>query len=77
MEKDIIKQAVKEVLDEEIKPFFVDRERHYIHHQFIEELISISSILKGTVCGTIAKTLTATVFALLVLGIILWGKRYF
>lgn len=33
---DAIKQAVKDAMKEEMKAFYIDREEHYQHHQFIK-----------------------------------------
>jgi len=72
---DELKAAIKEVLSDEIKPFYVDRETHYNHHRFINELIEWSGKIKGTICGTLAKAITTGIIALIVLGFIMWGQK--
>jgi hypothetical protein len=77
MQKELIKQAVKEALQEEIKPFYVDREIHYQHHEFIGELIQWSNKIKTTAIGTIVRTLIWGLIGLIILGFIFWGKGHF
>lgn len=77
MEKQELKDALKEVLDEEIKPFYVDREIHYQHHQFIDGLIEWSSKFKNSFFSTIAKGFAIVIFSLMLLGFIFWGKGHF
>lgn len=77
MDKDEIKNALKEVLDEEIKPFYVDREIHYQHHEFVRELMDWSSKFKNSFFSTIAKGFAIVIFVLMLLGFIFWGKGHF
>lgn len=75
MEKEKLKEAMREVLQEEIKPFYIDRETHYNHHQFINELIDWSGKIKGTICKTLTTAITTGIIGLIVLGFILWGRK--
>lgn len=36
-QKDEIKEALREVMQEELKQFYVDRETHYLHHKFLKD----------------------------------------
>ena len=75
--RDEIKSAVKEALREEIEPLYVDRETHYIHHQFIQGTIEWMEEAKGTVWGAFLKILVWAVLVMLVGGFIWWGRGQF
>jgi len=75
MGQDEIKQAMREVMREEMEAFYIDREEHYQHHQFIKNL---KSGVEG--CQSIIGKVTLTAFiggiiAVLVIGIAGWIKK--
>lgn len=72
--KEIIKAAVVEALQEEIKPFYIERETHYQDHLFIKEAREWLDNIKSTMWKTIAKAVVAGLIGLLILGFIFWGK---
>ncbi|HLC19122.1 MAG TPA: hypothetical protein VJM57_08945 [Thermodesulfobacteriota bacterium] len=72
-----IKAAVKEALREEIAPLYVDRETHYIHHQFIQSMIEWMDDAKGTVWGAFLKVAVYTLLLMLIGGFIWWGRGHF
>ena len=73
-DKDIIKEAVKEALADEIKRFYVDREQHYQDHLFIKDFRDWCQGIKSTIWKTLAKIVVTIVIGLIVLGFILWGR---
>lgn len=75
MEFDQIKAAVKEVMDERMKEFYIEREKHYQHHQFLEGFIAWTSSIKSTVLKTIVGLVVTALIGLVVLGFAVWGKR--
>ncbi|MDP2167978.1 MAG: hypothetical protein Q8J64_06580 [Thermodesulfovibrionales bacterium] len=72
-----MKAAVREAMDEKLGEFFVAREEHYQHHQFVKELIHWTETAKGTACSTISRGLVVVFFSLVILGFIFWGKGHF
>jgi len=72
-----IKEAVKEALREEIEPLYVDREVHYQHHQFIQDLIDWMEDCKGTFRSTVVRALVWGLLSLLVFGFIFFGREHF
>lgn len=67
-DKEIIKQAVKEAFKEEMKQFYVDREIHYQHHQFIADWIEWTKQCKSTVLKTALTVFMAAALGLMALG---------
>ena len=70
-----IKSAVKDAIDDRLGEFFIEREKHYQHHQFIESVIGLSNKIKGTACKAVTNLLIAALFALLLFGVVLWGRH--
>lgn len=77
MEKEAIKEAVKEALNEKLGEFYVDRETHYKHHEFIDGLLKWTNSAKSEICKTLARGVVIVIFFLLVLGFALWGSHNF
>ena len=75
--KEEIKAIFKEVLDEKMTEFWVDREVHYQHHEFLSSLIKWVENTKHTIFGTIVKTFVIGIIGLILLGFIFWGKGHF
>ena len=78
-EKHEIKQAIKEAFDEEIKPFYVDREEHYQDHMFIKELRGFLDNIKNTTVKVAVKTVVVAIIGACLIGFIcfIWSKEYF
>ena len=70
MEREAIKEAVKEALGEELKSFYVDRETHYKHHEFIEEWIGWTKQCKSVVLKTLMSGFLMALLGLIALGFI-------
>jgi hypothetical protein len=70
MEKELIKQAVKEAFKEELQQFYIDRETHYQHHQFIADWIESVKQCKSVVLKTIYTIIVVGALGLLALGFI-------
>ena len=68
MGKEMIKAAVREVIEEKKSEFFIDREAHYEHHQFIAGWMEWSDKIKSTTIKTIVHATVYSILALLVLG---------
>ncbi len=84
-DKDLVKEAIKEAFDEEIKPLYIEREQHYMDHKKIQNL-EYSDVLflkewrewfgkiKSTTTNTIIKVLVTFAIGLIILGIGVWVK---
>lgn len=75
MEFDQIKAAVKEVMDERMKEFYIDRETHYQDHQFLKGLREWTASIRSTTIRTIISLFVTALIGFLVLGFVVWGKR--
>lgn len=76
MEKEELKDAIKEVLHAEIKPFYIEREMHYQDHQFIKEVREFIGSIKSTTSRTVVGIVVTALIGLVVLGFILWSKKH-
>ena len=70
MTRSEIKEAVAEAIDEKLSQFWVDRELHFEHHQFIDRWIKWSDEASKTVWRTIIKAVIITVLGLIALGVL-------
>jgi len=68
MERDAIKEAVKEALGEELKAFYIDRETHYQHHKFIADMVKLSEQCKNVVIKTLVGALVLGALGLMIVG---------
>lgn len=71
----IVKDAVREEMDMEIKPFYVDRERHYIDHQFLQNLQTWMDGITSTVWRTVVKSVVTGFIILLLFGFGIWIRK--
>ena len=71
MTKEELKSAVIEAIDEKLSPFWVERELHYKHHEFIDKWMKWSDDMSKTIWHTIIKTIVLGALGLLVLGALL------
>lgn len=76
-EYELIKKAVADAMTEQMKDFYVDRETHYQHHEFIDGMMEWSRSWKSTCMRAIANALVMGVIGLLLLGYIAWGGKMF
>jgi len=70
MEREAIKEAVREALGEELNAFYVDREIHYQHHEFLQSWITWSQQCKSVIMKTVMSGLVMTLLGLIALGFI-------
>ncbi len=73
MEREAIKEAVKEALGEELKSFYVDRETHYNHHEFLKGWIEWTQQCKSVAVRTLVTLFIGSAFGLMALGF--WMKQ--
>ena len=74
-ELDIIKTAVRDVMQEEMKAFYIDREEHYQHHQFIKGLKTGIEGCQSLVGRITLITIIGGIATVLVLGVVAWIKK--
>ena len=60
-----IKTAVSEAIDEKVKDFYIDREKHWRHHEALEEFIDFWKTTKKTAWRTFIVTAVSGVVGLL------------
>ena len=53
IEKEEFRSIVQEVFDSKMKDFYVEREQHYLDHQFICGVRAFSDRVKGQACKTV------------------------
>lgn len=75
MEIGQIKEAVKEVLEERLHAFYVERETHYQDHQFVRGLRLWVDGVKSTTVKTFVGIIVAAIVGLLALGFVMWGRK--
>lgn len=77
MNKDEIKQIIEDAIEEKMQQYWVDREKHYQQHDFIDRLMSWADTISNSFLRAIATAITLAIIGLIVLGFILWGKNHF
>jgi hypothetical protein len=76
VDKAMIKAAVHEAIDEKLGQFYIEREKHYQHHEFIDNVICYSNKIKGTACKTVTNLLIVGLATLAALGFGVWLKNH-
>ena len=74
-ELDIIKTAVRDVMQEEMKAFYIDREEHYQHHQFIKGLKTGIEGCQSLVGRITLITIIGGIATVIVLGVVAWIRK--
>lgn len=75
MDQELIKSAMREVMREEMEAFYIDREEHYQHHQFIKGL---KTGVEG--CQSIIGKVTLVAFiggiiTVMLIGVVGWIRK--
>ena len=63
-----VKAGVKAALEEELKPFFIDKETHYKQHEFLGDMIEYSRTCKSVVLKTILCLAATAAVGLMITG---------
>ena len=76
-EKDIkdMKLAMMEAIEEKLGEFYIERQKHFEHHQFIEGVMNTTEKIKGTACKTITTSSVVGLLTIIVLGFIAWIRN--
>ena len=72
-----MKEIISEVMDEKTKAFYIDREKHWKHHDFLDKTIAFLDKTEGIVWRTIIIAFIMGALGIFILGIIFWGKTNF
>ena len=70
-----MKSLIKEAMTEEVHEFFIERETHYRHHEFIESWIKWTDRVSNVAVSTIIKSMVLFVLGLLALGFAIFGFK--
>jgi hypothetical protein len=73
--KDVVQEVMRDVLREEMSSFWVEREKHYRHHLFIDEMIESSKNVKFTVIKTMTNSVLIAALTMIVIGVATWVMR--
>lgn len=67
-----IAETIKSSIKDEVKEFYVDRETHYKHHEFVGGLIEALNNIKNSATRTITTVIVLGLLGLIALGF--WMK---
>jgi hypothetical protein len=68
MEKQDIKDAVKEAFKEELQAFYIDRETHYKQHEWLGEMMKYAETCKSVILKTIITAVVGGAITLMIIG---------
>lgn len=74
-ELDTIKTAVRDVMQEEMKAFYIDREEHYQHHQFIKSIKTGVESCQSLVGKVSLVAIVGGFVTVIVLGVVAWIRK--
>ena len=74
-ERAAIKDVIKEAMKEETHEFWIERETHYRHHEFIESWIKWSDRVSNVAVSTLIKSVVLFILGLLALGFAIFGFK--
>lgn len=75
MDQEMIKAAMRDVMREELKAFYIDREEHYQHHQFIRNLKGGIDSCQSIIGKVAITSIIGGLVVVLVLGVAQWIKK--
>ena len=68
MTKEELKSAIGEAIDEKLSQFWVARELHYKHHEFIDKWMKWSDDVSKTIWSSIVRYIVIFILGLIALG---------
>ena len=74
-ELDTIKTAVRDVMQEEMKAFYIDRAEHYQHHQFIKSIKTGVESCQSLVGKVSLVAIVGGLVTVIVLGVVSWIRK--
>ncbi len=70
--KEDVKEIIDEAIENKVKDFYINREEHYQHHQFVKSFIELMQTSRKTAMRVIIGSATVAVIGLVVAGF--WGR---
>lgn len=70
-----IAQAVSESIDNKANAFYVDREKHWKHHEFLDRSIDFLSETRGIIWKVIVVAFIGLVIGIFAIGFTLWSGK--
>ena len=74
-ELDTIKTAGRDVMQEEMKAFYIDREEHYQHHQFIKSIKTGVESCQSLVGKVSLVAIVGGLVTVIALGVVAWIRK--
>ena len=74
--KEVVRDVVKESMEETMKPYYVEREGHYLDHVFVRDIRNIFGLVKSNTVKTIVLVLITGGVGAIVTGLFYWGKSH-
>ena len=74
--KDIVREVVKESVEDAVKSYYVEREGHYLDHVFVRDIRNIFGLVKSNTVKTIVLVLITGGVGAIVTGLFYWGKSH-
>ena len=75
--EETITTAISNALDTKLGSFFVERETHYQHHQFIKGWMELTEKVSSTAISAVVKTVVGAALILILFGVAFWGSKQF
>ncbi len=74
--KEVVRDVVKESMEETMKSYYVEREGHYLDHVFVRDIRNIFGLVKSNTVKTIVLVLITGGVGAIVTGLFYWGKSH-
>lgn len=75
MTKEEVVLACKEAIQQELGPFFIEREQHFLDHTFIKSVRETKENITSTACKAVTRGGIVGLGVLLGYGVVEWLKR--
>ena len=75
MEREAIKEAVREAFKEELSAFYIDRETHYKQHEWLKGVMSYCEQCKSVILKTLITIIVGGAIGLMMIGFTMRGGK--
>lgn len=65
----VVKKATIEAMEEKLGEFYIEREQHFLDHQFVSDIRTFNEKIKGQACKTVTNGILAAIGIILVWGL--------
>ena len=69
-----VEAGVKAALEDKLRPFYIDREKHFEHHKFISDWIAWTKQCKSVVLKTLVSAFVMAALGLMIVGFVMKHK---